>query len=130
MAGCQTSTIETRRVERAAAYAALSPEIRSLVDQGQVRVGMDEDAVYISWGAPSQVLHSQGRGGAVTTTWLYHGSWMEETRYWAYREVYRENVVFLERYLERDYNPRSYVQAEITFENGKVKAWRTLPKPL
>jgi len=85
--------------------------------------------VYIAWGPPSQVLHSQNQS-ATTTTWLYHGAWMEESRYWAYREIYRDNVLFLERYLARDYSPRSFVQAEITFEAGKVKAWRTLPKPL
>ena len=127
--GCRTSTIDTRRAERASAYAALPPDTKRLVDQGQVRVGMSEDAVYIAWGAPSQVLRSENQSGSIST-WLYHGSWMQETRYWAYREVYRDNVINLERYLEHDYNPRDYVQAEITFANGKVQAWRTLPQPL
>lgn len=127
--GCQTSTVESRRGERAGAYAALPAETKALVDQGQIRVGMNEDAVYIAWGSPSQVLHSQTQANLITT-WLYHGAWMEETRYWAYREIYRDNVMYLERYLQSDYNPRSYVSAEITFENGKVKSWRTLARPV
>lgn len=128
-AGCQTSTIESRRAERAAAYAALPADIQAMVNQGQIQVGMTEDAVYIAWGAPSEIVQAETRAGR-TTTWLYHSTWMEETRYWAYREVWRGNQLFLERYLERDYDPRHYVKAEIVFEKGRVKEWRTLPKPL
>lgn len=128
-AGCQTSTVESRRAERSAAYAALSPELKALVDQGQIRVGMSEDAVFIAWGPPSQVIESESAGGRATT-WLYHSTYMQETRYWAYREVYRGNQQFLERYLERDYDPQDYVKAEIIFANGAVKEWKTLPRPV
>ncbi len=48
--GCATSTIESRSRERAAAYAALSPEWRDLVSHGQIKVGMPMDAVYVAWG--------------------------------------------------------------------------------
>jgi hypothetical protein len=128
-AGCQTSTVESRRAERPSAYEALAPEIRALVDQGQIKVGMNEDAVYIAWGPPSEIVQSETQSGRLTT-WLYHSTMMEETRYWAYREIWRGNQMFLERYLERDYDPRHYVKAEIVFEKGAVKEWRTLPKPL
>ncbi len=127
--GCQTSTVESRRAERASAYAALPPEIKALVDQGQIKVGMSEDAVFIAWGPPSEVLHAESSGGR-TTTWQFHSTVMQETRYWAYREVYRGNQQFLERYLERDYDPQTYVKAEIIFTNGVVKEWRTLPRPV
>jgi len=129
IAGCATSTVETRRQERRAAYEALPSEWRALVDQGQIKVGMSQDAVYIAWGQPSEVLQSEDKGGAVTT-WQYQGAWLQETKFWTYREVARNNAVFLERYLERDYDPRSYVRAEIVFENGRVVRWRTLPRPL
>ncbi len=127
--GCATSTIETRRQERLAAYQGLSPELKALVDKGQIKVGMSQDAVYISWGPPSDVLQSETTEGALTT-WQFHGAWMQETRFWTYREVTKDNTTFLERYLERDYNPRDYIKAEITFMNGVVKQWRTLPRPL
>lgn len=129
LAGCASSTIESRRQERRAAYEGLSPELKMLVDQGQIKVGMSQDAVYIAWGPPTEVLQSESPEGALTT-WQFHGAWMQETRFWTYREVTKDNTMFLERYLERDYNPRDYVKAEITFANGVVKQWRTLPRPL
>ena len=128
-AGCATSTIETRKQERLAAYRALPTDQRQLVDQGQIKVGMGEDAVYIAWGPPAQALASETAEGR-EVAWLYHGSWMEETRLWTYREVPHDGAVYLERYLERDYNPRDYVRAEIVFVDGKVARWRTLPRPV
>ena len=120
LAGCATSTIDSRKQERAAAYAALSPEFKALVDGGQIRKDMTEDAVYIAWGKPAQILQQEDEHGAATI-WLYEGGWMEETRYWTGRRYSR---------LERDYQPRAYVRAEILFVNGQVDSWRTLPQPV
>lgn len=128
IAGCSTSTIETRKQERTGAYQALSPEQKQLVDQGDVRVGMSQDAVYIAWGPPSQVLEQEDANGHVVT-WVYEGQWMEETRYWTYRELSRDGSRFLDRHLESDYTPRQYIRAEIDFQDGKVVRWRTLPRP-
>ena len=119
LTGCATSTIDSRKQERASAYAALSPEFKSLADGGQIRKGMTEDAVYIAWGKPAQILHQEDQQGAATI-WLYEGGWMEETRYWTGRRHPR---------LEHDYQPRAYVRAEIVFVNGQVVSWRTLPQP-
>ena len=100
-----------------------------MVDKGQVKVGMSQDAVYIAWGPPADILQSQAGATGVQTTWLYYGTTMQETRYWTFREVPRQGHVFLERYLDRDYDPRDYVRAEIVFVDGKVASWRTLPRP-
>ncbi len=118
LTGCATSSIESRRRERASGYASLTPEMKTLVDQGQIRRGMTQDAVYIAWGKPSQMLQQEDQRGLVVF-WLYHGGWLEETRYWTYHS--RAPVT--------DYQPRTYVSAEITFLNGVVDSWRTLPKP-
>lgn len=118
MVGCATSSIESRRQERMTSYASLSPEVKSAVDAGQIRRGMTSDAVYIAWGKPSQILQQEDERGPVTT-WLYHGSYLEETRYWPYRA----------RVPNYDYNIRGYVSAEVIFQNGVVTNWRTLPKP-
>lgn len=126
--GCATSTIESRRKEKIAVYQQLSPELRELVDKGQIKVGMPTDAVYISWGPPSQIAQGEDESGR-TTTWLYEGSYLEQYRFWNYREVRLKDGVFLERYLDTDYTPRSFVRAEITFVNGIVKNWRTLSAP-
>ena len=131
LVGCATtSTIESRRAEKLGAYQSLAPEERQLVDQGQIKMGMSADAVYIAWGPPSEVLESEDPGAGRITSWRFYGSWMQESRYWAYRETSRGgNDLYLERYLVTDYHPRDYVRAEISFKDGKVLSWRTLPRP-
>ena len=121
--GCATTgkTVESRKQERAAAYAALTPEFKSLVDTGQVRKGMNEDAVYIAWGKPAQVLQQENAQGRATV-WLYEGGWLEETRYWT--PDHRSSQ------LQHYYQPRAYVRAEIIFVEGKVSSWRQLPQPV
>ena len=90
-----------------------------MVAEGRIQAGMDTNAVYIAWGKPDEVLHSGDARGEFTT-WVYRGAFLEETRYW----VGRRNP-----HLEHDYEPRSYVRAEIVFFNGRVQSWRTLPQP-
>ena len=116
MTGCVTSTVETRKKEKASAYAALNPEQKSLVDAGKIQVGMSPDAVYVAWGQPSEVLESESLQGH-QTNWVYYGQWVEETRYW------------IGPHLASDYYPRNYVRAEIIFVKGAVVSWRTLPRP-
>ena len=116
--GCATNTIDSRRRERATAFAGLSPEFQELVKQGQIKRGMPSDAVYIAWGKPSQIIHREDQQGAMSV-WLYHGNWLEETRYWTYRSHFPVT----------DYNIRSYVSAEVTFVNDAVTMWQTLPRP-
>ena len=129
LGGCATSnTVEKRRTERAAAYSALSAEQKAFADNGQIRVGMSMDAVYIAWGKPAQVLESESEHGAVTT-WLYEGGWMQESRYWAYRQLGTGRDLYLERYLINDYEPRSYIRAQLRFVDGNLKEWQTLPRP-
>ena len=119
LTGCATSTVQSRKQERAGAFAALSPEFQAPVADGQIRRGMTEDAVYIAWGKPMQILHEENSQGRATT-WLYEGGWMEETRYWTYRA--RTPIT--------DYQPRAYVGAEILFVKGVVVWGRTLPQPV
>ena len=73
------NTVQSRQQERAAAYAALNPEDRALVDQGKIKSGMSEDAVYIAWGRPSQVLKGE-TGGKATATWIYTHTGVRERR--------------------------------------------------
>lgn len=130
LCGCATSTIQSRRLERLAAYDALPPETRALVDAGQIRAGMSTDAVYIAWGAPAQILQSESAGAGITTTWLYHQAVLRERTRWHYRTVTRGHNVFLERCPEREAEASNYVSAQITFVNGAVTTWQTLPRPV
>lgn len=129
LSGCATSNVQTRKKERATVYSSLSPEFQALVDQGRIKTGMPMEAVYIAWGKPSQILSGEGPNGVTTTTWLYTGTALEEYRYWGYRPYYSGRRSFSGPSLEHDYYPRGYVSAEVNFEGGVVKAWRTLPQP-
>lgn len=135
LAGCASSAptdpkqVAKRRTEKAAAYAALSAEHQAVVDQGQIRVGLPEDAVYIAWGRPAQVLRS-GDASGETMTWLYEGTTTDDYLSWNYREVIRKDgTTYLDRFLDRDINIRTYVSAELTFRDGKLASWKMLPKP-
>lgn len=118
VAGCATpSTIGSREQERVAAYTAFSPAIKTLVNQGEIQAGMTPDAVYIAWGPPAQILQSGNQNGTVTI-WLYQGGYLQGTRYWLRGRSPRY-----------DYQPATYVSAEVIFANGVVQSWRTLPQP-
>jgi hypothetical protein len=77
LCGCATSTIQSRKQERSAAYTSLSLEFRDAVDKGEIRIGMGMDAVYVAWGKPSQVMTGEAEGGP-TTTWIYYGTQIAE----------------------------------------------------
>ena len=128
-AGCATSTIEKRREERSSTYTALTDEQRALVDQGQIKVGMTADAVYIAWGKPSQISAGQSSDGRNVTTWIYHGTSWQEYRYWNYHYHGHGRHSYPTPTLDYDYIPRSYIAAEVVFENGVVKSWRNLTQP-
>ena len=93
LCGCATSTIQTRKQERSAAYAELPAETRSLVDQGKIKVGMNLEAVYIAWGKPSAIVTGESANGA-TTTWLYHGTQLQEVNYWGYHPWYNADYFY------------------------------------
>lgn len=127
-AGCATSSIQSRRDERLGAYNSLPAEQRLAVDSGQIKVGMTEDAVYIAMGKPSQILRGENAAGAMTT-WLYFGTTFDEFRTWnmPYQTYYGR--WYGGPYISYHYAPRSYVRAEVRFEAGVVKEWRSLPEP-
>ena len=100
------------------------------MDEGQIKIGMSADAVYIAWGRPSEVLQEETSSrvkpapGDITEAGC---------RKLAIGPISRNKTpkqyLYLERYLVSDYNPRDYVRAEIVFKDGKVISWRTLPRP-
>jgi hypothetical protein len=126
--GCATSTIEKRKQERYNSYTQLPPEQQSAVDAGQIKVGMNMDAVYIAWGKPAQTLASESSDGPMTT-WLYHGTYFEQYRYWSYHSYcYGYHGYYAAPYFGYDYYPRSYIRAEVLFRDGIVREWRSLPR--
>lgn len=132
--GCSTNKLEKRRTERLSSYHALSPEFKTVVDRGEIKVGMPEDGVYIAWGKPSEILHMEDTQGA-SVKWLYEGTYLQEYRYWSQPNYgFRGSRDYDYGYstygnLQTDYLPRDYVSAEVDFINGKVKSWRMRPRP-
>ena len=128
LVGC-ASTVQSRKQERSAAYASLSAEDRTLVDQGKIRVGMSMDAVYIAWGKPHEVLRTESSAGT-NVVWRYIGSSLEPYRYWGYRSFHDRYYGFYPSpTVEVDYVPVYYPRAEVVFENGVVKEWKSMPEP-
>lgn len=128
LTACATSTVDKRRSERMAAYQELTPEFQKLADTGEIKVGMPKDAVYIAWGKPDDITYSETVGGKLET-WLYYERYMKEYRYWNYRSVSRSDGEYLIRHLDTEYNPESFLKAELVFSGGKLVRWNTLPKP-
>jgi hypothetical protein len=133
LTGCATNNIDSRKQERYSAYSNLSPEQRTAVDSGQIKIGMTMDAVYIAWGKPSQVVAAENPTGS-TITWLYSGSYLQSYSFWSHPAYFGP----YDRYhgwgysgplLQHEYIPVNYIRAEVVFEHGVVKAWRTLPAP-
>lgn len=119
LAGCATSSIHSRKQERAAAYAALSREHQEAVDMGRVTFGMDTNAAHIAWGPPSAV-----EVNGSTETWLYYGS---EQRQHQAQTVRVATGPFASQNSSVDETgtsfPHHVMQARIRFEHGLVKEW-------
>ncbi len=62
--------VETRIQEHPQAPSASVARDQALVQQGKIREGMSQDAVYIAWGPPSQRVPGRNRGRTVET-WIY-----------------------------------------------------------
>ena len=118
--GCATSsTIQSREQERAAAYAAFSPETRRLVNQSRISVGMTTNAVYIAWGPPDEAIEGTDQHGAVTI-WEYFAVVWEENEYSA--DVPDPNLAY-------DFQSQTYVCAMVVFRDGLVRRWDMLHSP-
>ena len=129
LAGCATSNVESRKKERYNAYAELPAEQRAAVDAGLLKVGMTMDAVYIAWGKPHQIVGGETPAGA-QVVWLYIGTQLQGYTYWGYQGIGPYRGPYRSYYgpsLYHDYVPVGYVKAEVIFEKGVVKQWRTLP---
>lgn len=123
------STVSTRLQERPGVFETLPPEHQQAVMEEQVKVGMSEDAVFLAWGKPAQVLH-QGDTTGESTIWIYTGTTTDEYFTWRYYRVPGpDGSGSFARYLDRDVNFRDYVSAELVFRDGELTRWRTLPRP-
>jgi hypothetical protein len=68
LGGCATTG--ARISQHPEMYQRLSPRDQALVSQGQIRLGMTMDAVWLAWGTPEQRIPGN-TGGRPTETWVY-----------------------------------------------------------
>src|SRR5690348_1221363 len=64
------STTESRISEHPEIFNSLPRRDQQLAQQGQIRTGMRQDAVWLAWGEPDQKAQGEMRGRA-TETWVY-----------------------------------------------------------
>ena len=145
--GC--TTIDSRIQERPQAFHSLSPNDQALVQQGKIREGMSQDAVYIAWGPPSMRAPGRNRGHVVET-WIYNATEAGDYAgpfYYGYPYGYGVGYGFyggrrgrLYRhalYYDPFYDPWFYNHANIvryperivSFDRGRVISFQFLPAP-
>jgi hypothetical protein len=117
---CACRTIRERKEERSAAYLALPPAWKQLIDRGRIVRGMDTNAVYIVLGPPSSASDNPVAGGT-QTLWIYFGSHVVHVPGWTY--LPNEQGQWTLQYTTSHHAAR-YTEAEVLFVNGRVTEWR------
>ena len=149
VAGC--TTIDTRISERQEAFRSMSPPDQALVQQGKIREGMSQDAVYIAWGPPSQRIPGRYRGSMVET-WVYDataaGDYPGPFSYGAgygygpgygffgggygRHRFHRGHYLydpFFDPYFYNHANIVRYPERTVSFQGGRAIGWQFLPAP-
>jgi len=122
LAGC--SSVESRIKKHPATYASLSENDQRLVSRGNIREGLSQDAVYIAWGKPDDVIRGSAKGKPFET-WVYnafddeaivHGPMIPiRGRYFGPYDIY---PIYEPVYVQWRYPYRS-----VTFQGGRVVEW-------
>jgi hypothetical protein len=101
-------------------YQHLSSRDQALVSQGQIRLGMSVDAVWLAWGTPEQKIPGYGRGRP-TETWVYL----------RYETPPSYGGPYYYGPFDWSYIPPKfpYPSKGVTFANGRVVFFRHLPAP-
>jgi hypothetical protein len=147
LSGC--TTVDTRIQERPGAYRALSASDQALVQQGKIREGMSQDAVYIAWGPPGYRMPGRNRG-RIVETWIYDataagdygGPFYYGARYghgpgfglygrhrsrFAYRHYFYDP--FYDPFFYNHANIVRYPERTVSFQDGRAIAFQFLPAP-
>lgn len=128
---CAPNTPQARIGKSPEKFAALNQRDRELVERGELRRGMSQDAVWLAWGSPGQTYQGTQKGKQAER-WDYLGtkpvysSWIGGG--WGYspygygRYGYSSlNVAF-----GPDVTYLPYRLASVWFENQRVEAWERL----
>ena len=143
------STVETRISEHPEIYQRLNATDQALVQQGKIRDGMPQDAVYLAWGPPSQRVPGRNRG-RIVETWIYdattagdyngpflygypYGYGLGYGYFGGFRRPFRHAGFFYDPFYDPFFynhaNIVRYPERTVSFENGRVIAYQFLPAP-
>jgi len=116
--GCATT--EARISQHPEIYHRLSSRDQSLVSQGQIRLGMITDAVWLAWGTPDQKIPAKV-GDSHDETWVYL----------RYETPPSYGGPYYYGPFDWSYIPPKFVYPSrgVTFSNGRVVFYRYLPSP-
>jgi len=116
--GCATT--EARISQHPEIYHRLSSRDQSLVSQGQIRLGMITDAVWLAWGTPDQKIPANV-GDSHDETWVYL----------RYETPPSYGGPYYYGPFDSSYIPPKFVYPSrgVTFSNGRVVFYRYLPSP-
>ena len=116
--GCATT--EARISQHPEIYQRLSSRDQSLVSQGQIRLGMITDAVWLAWGTPDQKIPANV-GDSHDETWVYL----------RYETPPSYGGPYYYGPFDWSYIPPKFVYPSrgVTFSNGRVVFYRYLPSP-
>src|SRR6266496_4539448 len=118
LTSCETT--QDRISQHPEIYQRLSATDQALVSQGQIRPGMTTDAVWLAWGTPDQKLPGNVRGRPAET-WVYI----------RYNTPPSYGGPYYYGPLDWSYIPPKfpYPSKGVTFSNGRVVFFRSLPSP-
>ncbi len=126
---CAPSTPEYRISERPAVFEGLSARDRELVKQGELRKGMERDAVALAWGSPTRRVEGL-RDGKDMERWEYQGSRAVVTNnfFGGYRTGYYGRYPYSG--ITGGFGPEvtyvPYRKSTVWFVNGRVDEWESV----
>ena len=88
LSGCAAGVAD-RIAERQAVYDAYPAEVQERIARGQIRLGDDQDAVWMVYGTPSERVSRTDANG-ISEIWIYKILGYSDRLYPAVRPVYRD----------------------------------------
>lgn len=130
LASCVSTTPETRIAESPRKFWNLSDEDQALVRKGEIRRGMNSDAVYYAWGKPAREFAGADEKAA-TLRWDYTSSTPVYSSGFSSGYYGRGYGNYGRRYPRYGYGVSQqvtyipYQKASVWFRNNKVTKWES-----
>jgi len=129
------STVQSRIDRNPEMFAALPADDQALVLQGQVEEGMNQEAVFLAWGAPDREI-VRSREGRQVDIWIYLlrrttavPAFSYGLRYGGYRPGWGGGVAVDVPIYDPVYITEEEPSRSVEFEGGRVVGWSKTTDP-